>query len=218
MRLHLYLSPNNQIVPFDYQHFLIGAFHKWMGRNELHDDISLYSLSWLQGGKMIKDGFNFPNGAKWFISFWDEEIGKQLIMSAMKDPDVCCGMNVSEIQIQDNPTFGNKERFTAASPIFIRKYDENRNAKHLTPNDNDADYYLTETLKKKLSIAKLNYKADVRFDKNYFNPKTKLVRINGIENRANFCPVVLEGDPEAIKFAWNVGIGHSTGSTFGALY
>jgi len=218
MRLHLYLSPNNQIVPFDYQHFLIGAFHKWMGRNELHDDISLYSLSWLQGGKMMKDGFNFPNGAKWFISFWDEEIGKQLIMSAMKDPFVCCGMKVSEIQIQENPSFSNKERFTAASPIFIRKYDENRKAKHLTPIDNDADYYLSETLKKKLSIAKLNYKAEVRFDKNYINPKTKLVRINGIENRANFCPVVIEGDPEAILFAWNVGIGHSTGSTFGALY
>ncbi|PJA95412.1 MAG: CRISPR-associated endoribonuclease Cas6, partial [Ignavibacteriales bacterium CG_4_9_14_3_um_filter_34_10] len=82
MRLHFSLTENTQTVPFDYQHFLIGAFHKWMGWNEIHDEISLYSLSWLQGGKMVKDGFNFPNGARWFVSFWDEEIGKQLIMNA----------------------------------------------------------------------------------------------------------------------------------------
>lgn len=218
MRLHFNLTPNTETVPFDYQHYLVGVFHKWMGWNEIHDDISLYSLSWIQGGKMVKDGFDFQNGARWFISFWDEEIGKQLIMNAMKDPDVCCGMQVKEIQIQDDPHFGNKERFTAASPIFIRKYDDNHKAIHLTTQDKDADYFLTETLKKKLKIAKLDYEVKVNFDKNYFKPKTKLVKINGIDNRANFCPVIIEGDPEAIRFAWNVGIGHSTGCGFGAIY
>ena len=86
-----------------------------MGWNEIHDDISLYSLSWLQGGKMVKDGFSFPNGAKWFISFWDEEIGKELIMNAMNHSTVCSGMYVKEIQMQDTPTFSNKERFIASS-------------------------------------------------------------------------------------------------------
>ena len=28
MRLHFALSPNTQTVPFDYQHFLTGAFHQ----------------------------------------------------------------------------------------------------------------------------------------------------------------------------------------------
>lgn len=218
MRLHFILTPNTQTVPFDYQHFLIGVFHKWMGWNTIHDEVSLYSLSWLQGAKMVKSGFDFPNGAKWFISFWDEEIGKQLIMSVMKEPDVCCGMKVSEIQMQETPQFGSKERFTAASPIFIRKYDENRKAKHLTVKDNDADKYLTETLKKKLQTAGFDYEVNVSFDKNYINPKTKLVKINEIENRANFCPIIIEGNPEAVKFAWNVGVGHSTGCGFGALY
>ncbi|MFA3783378.1 CRISPR-associated endoribonuclease Cas6 [Melioribacteraceae bacterium 4301-Me] len=217
MRLHFNLTPNKEMVPFDYQHFLIGTFHKWMGWNEIHDEISLYSLSWLHGGKMVKDGFNFPKGAKWFISFWDEEIGKQLIMNAMKDPVVCCGMLVKEIQIQETPQFGAKEKFIAASPIFIRKYDENRKAIHLTTKDDDVDYYLTETLKKKLKTANLNYDVKVTFDKSYYSPKTKLVKINGIENKANFCPVIVEGHPEAVKFAWNVGVGHSTGCGFGAL-
>lgn len=218
MRLHFYLTPNTQTVPFNYQHFLIGTFHKWMEWNEIHDEISLYSLSWLQCGKMAKDGFNFPNGAKWFISFWDEEIGKQLIMSAMKNPDVCCGMVVKEIQMQDTPQFSSKEKFIASSPVFIRKYDENRKATHLLYDNEEADFYLTETLKKKLKTANLDYDVKVSFDKKYHSSKTKLVKINGIKSRANFCPVIIEGNPEAVRFAWNVGIGHSTGCGFGAIY
>lgn len=217
MRLHFYLTPNTETLPFDYQHFLISTFHKWMGWNEIHDEISLYSLSWLQGGKMVEGGFDFPNGAKWFTSFWDETIGKQLIMSAMKNPDVCCGMIVKEIQIQNTPQFGIKERFNVASPVFIRKYDENKKAIHLTTKDKDVDFYLTETLKKKLDKANLSTNVKVSFDKNFSNPKTKLVTIKNIKNRANFCPIIIEGDPEAIKFAWNVGVGHSTGSCFGSL-
>lgn len=218
MRLHFNLSNNTSIVPFDYQHYLIGVFHKWMGWNAIHDEISLYSLSWLQGGIMVKNGFNFPDGAKWFISFWDEEIGKHLIMNAMKNPDVCNGMVVNEIQMQETPQFGAKERFTLSSPVFIRKYDEDKKAVHLTYKDAESDFYLTETLKKKLKNANLNDDVKVSFDKNYFNPKTKLVKINGIESRANFCPVIIEGNPEAVRFAWNVGVGHSTGSGFGAIY
>jgi CRISPR-associated endoribonuclease Cas6 len=218
MRLHFSLSANKETVPFNYQHFLIGAFHKWMGWNKLHDEISLYSLSWMQGGKMIKDGFNFPNGARWFISFWDEEISKLLIINAMKDPEVCCGMVVKEIQMQTTPQFGSKEKFTLSSPVFIRKYDEDKKAVHLTYKDAESDFYLTETLKKKLNRAKLSDDVKVSFDKNYSNPKTKLVRINGIDNRANFCPVIIEGNSEAVQFAWNVGIGHSTGCGFGAIF
>ena len=72
-------------------------------------------------------------------------------------------------------------------------------------------------MKKKLKIANLEYEVKISFDRNYLNRKTKLVRINGIENKANFCPVIVEGNPEAVAFAWNVGIGHSTGSGFGAI-
>jgi len=217
VRIHFYLTPNTETVPFDYQHLLIGAFHKWMGWNDIHDEISLYSLSWLQGSKMVESGFNFPNGAKWFISFWDDNIGKQLIKEAMNNNDVCCGMKVKEIQMQNTPQFGKKEKFNVASPVFIRKYEENKKAIHLTTKDKDVDFYLTETLKKKLNKVNLSTNVKVSFDKNYLNPKTKLVNINNIKNRANFCPIIIEGDSEVIKFAWNVGVGHSTGSCFGAL-
>lgn len=218
MRLHFELTPNRDKVPFDYQYLLVGAFHKWMGWNELHDDISLYSIGWLKDAKILKSGLEFPNGTNWFISFWDNAIGKQLISHAMKNPDVCCGMSVKEIQIQDDPNFSTKEVFYLSSPILIRKYDNNRKAIHLTFKDEESDFLLTETLIRKLKLANLSTNINVRFDRDYHNPKTKLIRIKDIENRASMCPIIIEGDSEAIRFAWNVGIGHSTGSGFGAIY
>lgn len=47
MRLHLRLSPNTTPVSFDHLHQLTGALHKWLGENEVHDELSLYSFGWL---------------------------------------------------------------------------------------------------------------------------------------------------------------------------
>ncbi|MCX8009884.1 MAG: CRISPR-associated endoribonuclease Cas6 [Ignavibacteria bacterium] len=217
MRLYFNLSSNTEIVPYNYQDKLISVFHNWIGKNNVHDEISLYSLSWLQGGTKAKNGFVFSNGAQWFISLWDEKLAKLLLKNAIDSPNLFAGMILNEIVIQETPNFSNREKFIASSPIFIRKYDSHRKAIHLTFKDEDADFYLTETLKKKLKVAGLNYEIKISFDHNFPNPKTKLVSINGIKCRANFCPVILEGDPEAIKFAWNVGIGHLTGCGFGAI-
>lgn len=72
MRIRIKTTSNEKILPFDYQGKLIGVIHKWLGNNELHDKISLYSFSWLLGGVMVdKKGYVFPNGAELLISFHD---------------------------------------------------------------------------------------------------------------------------------------------------
>ena len=45
MRLLIRTTNNNKIIPFDYQGMLIGTLHKWLGYNDIHDKISLYSFS-----------------------------------------------------------------------------------------------------------------------------------------------------------------------------
>lgn len=217
MRLHFELSPNTEIVPFDYQHFLIGAFHKWMRWNQIHDKLSLYSFGWLGGARRVSEGFSFPNGAKWFVSIWDDSQMKKLMQGALNDPEVCSGMHVRQIIIQEAIDTPHRNSFSLASPVFIRKYDENFRAQHLTWKDNDAGLYLTQTMKRKLKKAEIEKDVKIYFDDSYQNPKTKLVTIKGVGNRANYCPVIIEGDEEVINFAWNVGVGHSTGSGFGAL-
>lgn len=60
MRLHFSLTQNERPVPFDYQHYLAGASHKWLGANGLHDRLSLYSLSWLYEGHARGREIEFP--------------------------------------------------------------------------------------------------------------------------------------------------------------
>ena len=80
MRLYLKLSKNKQTVPFDYQVNLVGALHKWLGQNDLHDELSLYSMSWLNGNSRVQGkGLSFPNGAEWFISSPDEVFIKKIL-------------------------------------------------------------------------------------------------------------------------------------------
>lgn len=219
MRLHLSLTPNSKPVPFNYQHQLTGALHKWLGENELHDKISLYSFSWLRGkAERVDGGLHFPNGANWFISFWESKYGSDLIQGIVDKPEVMYGMEVDEVKISKTPSFEREQRFKVASPVLVRKNEDDEKRKHLTFKDEDVDEYLSRTVNKKIKEAGLkSSQLDVRFDKTYHNPKTKLIHLKGTKLRANFCPVIIKGDAKAIEFAWTVGIGELTGSGFGSL-
>jgi CRISPR-associated endoribonuclease Cas6 len=58
----------------------------------------------------------------------------------------------------------------------------------------------------------------IRFDTSVNGAKTKIIDYRGIKNRVNMCPVIIEGKPASKEFAWNVGVGNSTGVGFGAIY
>lgn len=220
MRLHLTLSPNQQPVPFTYQHYLTGAFHKWLGPNQLHDAMSLYSLSWLDGSIMRRGALEFPRGARWFISFHNESLIETIVNAALADSEICCGMRVTRIEQQTTPRFGNRHTFQVGSPVLAKSKETDGKIKHFLHSDPEADATLTATLRHKIDVAGLgapHNEVTVSFDRSYRNPKTKLVTIKDIHSRASICPVTVEGTPESLAFAWNVGIGHSTGSGFGCL-
>lgn len=89
MRIHISTSPNTELVPYAYQQRLVGAFHKWLGtENPEHGDISLYSLSWLKGGKGQKKGLQYPNGAQWNISSPKPELLEKVIHGIQEDPAI----------------------------------------------------------------------------------------------------------------------------------
>ena len=77
---------------------------------------------------------------------------------------------------------------------------------------------MTETLAHKLRRAGLDEAGvSVRFDRGYYAARTKRCTYKGVHNVANFCPVMVSGSPEQLAFAWDVGIGNSTGIGFGSL-
>lgn len=218
MRVNFKLSPNQSVVDFNYQSKLVGTLHKWIGNNELHGKQSLFSMSWLSGGKALQSrGLEFPNGAVWFISAHDPELIRKIVSAVITDPEVAFGMKVVEITLQETPEFVGEKKFFLGSPVLIKRYQDEKQH-HFSYLEPAADTHLTETLKHKLTLAGLSSDGiSVKFDRTDARAKTKLVTYRGVQNKANYCPVIINGSPEQIGFAWNVGIGNSTGIGFGSL-
>lgn len=218
MRLIIKLSATKSLINFNYQPLLTSCIHKWMGKdNTQHGNVSLYSFSWLQNVDVVNDGIKVKDGSFFFISFYDTDLLKTVLKNIINEPEMFSGARVLDIQIRETPHFYEKERFFLASPVLIKRFDEEKNT-HYTFADSNTEELLTETLITKAKLAGLNTNnLKVYFDKEYPNPKTKIISYKGIQNKVNICPIIIEGSPEIIAFAWDVGIGNSTGIGFGAL-
>lgn len=218
-KIQLKLSPNIQPVPFNHLHELTKQLHRWLGpENNYHDGLSLYSFGWLRGGTTQKGALMFPTGATWQISFYDEDATKKLLMGIINSPELFYGMRVYEAQELPTPAFGEQYRFLADGPIVARQVRPDGSREYLLHDAPAADIALTTTLRRKLEKAGLSAEGvSVSFDRSYLTPKQKLVEIKGIRHKGSICPVVVEGSPEAVQFAWLVGAGELTGSGFGAL-
>jgi len=217
MRIHLKITAQGITIPFDHQHLLTGCIHKWLGQNKEHGEVSLYSFSWLQGGRATKKGITFENDCFFFIGAHKEQFLKTIINGIQNDNTMFQRLKVSEIILQKNPEFVEKETFHIASPIFIKRNIEERQ-KHFLFDDVESDKLLKETLLKKMEIAGLSDDTlEIAFDRSFPRKKTQKVTYRNIENRCNYCPVIIKGKPETKLFAWNVGVGNSTGIGFGAL-
>lgn len=220
MRLHIHTTPNTSLIPFNYQQKLTGTLHKWLGENnEEHGEISLYSFSWLQNTKVEKDGLNCPKGSKWFISFHDTQKLKSILASIRVNPEMFCGMIVDEVTIEETPDLSNRELFFLGSPILIKRHEEEKVIEYDFENPLSGKL-LEDTLKTKMQKAGIQDDGTlhIEFDLSYAKKKKKLVWYEGISNKANMCPVIIQGSNEMKQFAWNVGLGNCTGIGFGSIY
>ena len=98
MRIHLNLTSNADNVVYDHIPLLVGVIHKWVGfDNPLHGAMSLHSFSWLKGGRRGNGGLDFPNGASFFISAYDEGLIKKPEIIVLNKADAL-GEELSEDQ------------------------------------------------------------------------------------------------------------------------
>mgnify|MGYP006286416471 CR=1 FL=1 len=217
MRIHIELKTTKDLLPFNHQELLVSALHRWLGDNDFHDKLSLYSFSRLMGGKAKNGGLFFPDGAKWFISFYDKEKFDRLTSGIITHPEIGQGLRVESFWEQPVPDLSVQSHFLPASPIFIKRNIDGKQ-KHFLYSDDETSELLTETLMHKMRLAGIeNEEVNIYFDKNYYRANTKLVNYKGIKNRANMCAVYIEGSAKAKDFAWHVGLGNSTGIGFGAI-
>ena len=170
-------------------------------------------------GRKEGDALRFANGASMFISFFDDNYIRKIARSILDDPEMFCGLVVTSITIEDSPMIDDRELFFCASPIFIKRNHTDGTINHYNFTDPQANQFLKESLLSKMKIAGLEDDTlDIRFDTSYSKKKLKLVRYHGIGNKASICPIIIKGKPATKLFAWNVGVGNSTGIGFGAIY
>lgn len=219
MRLILKTTKNKELIPYNYQAKLVSCIHKWLGRDNIeHGNVSLYSFSWLDGTMANKAGLNVQYEGKWFVSAHHDDMLKDLIKGIQGEPYMFSGIEVKEVSIQQTPEFASSERFSVANPVFIKRKIDDKKSKFFYAGDAEANEFLTQSLRHKLELADLSPEGvEVAFDKEYPNPKIKGYEYNNIFNKGTICPVVVSGTPEQVAFAWNVGVGSSTGIGFGAL-
>jgi CRISPR-associated endoribonuclease Cas6 len=217
MRIHLRILSNNCIIPFSHQHLLVGTIHKWLGWNDLHGGLSLFSFSRIEKCKANNKGLQLENYSSMFISAFDDEVIKQLISGIQNDQTMFSGLSVTDIMLEEDPDLSTRDHFYVASPILIKRPDGER-INHFRFDNEQSNELLKETLVNKMNKAGIvDETFEIQFDKNYPAAKTMLIDYNGIQNRANWCHVIIKGKPETKLFAWNVGLGNSTGIGFGAV-
>lgn len=220
MRLIIKTTPNKELIPFNYQPKLTSVLHKWLGKDNVeHGAVSMYCFSWLNNLRITNKGFNANNTTNWFINFYDDEKLKTIIKAIQTEPYIFSGMEASEIVIQENPVFDlGKARFNVANPVFLKIKSAEGKTDFVYYNDANASGILTTRFESKLTKAGLDAKnVKVYFDTEYNNAKIKGFEHNGTFNKGSICPIIIEGSAEQIAFAWNVGVGNSTGIGFGAL-
>jgi CRISPR-associated endoribonuclease Cas6 len=219
-RFILCLSSDTEPVGFDYLNKLRGALHKWLGRNDRHDGLSLYSFGLLRGGRREGRHLTFPKGATWPVSFYEPDMARRLLRGILQQPEVAYGMRVLEVREQAAPDFDAERRFLVDGPVVIRRTRNNGGRDYLLWDNPHADAILTRVMRHKLEAAGYagaHLQTTVRFDRTYPRGRTRLFEIKGIRHRGSECPVIVTGTPEAVRFAWLVGAGELTGCGFGAL-
>lgn len=220
MRLILRVRKSNNIIYFNqHQVFLTGTLHKWLGaNNSIHGKISLYSFSWIQNVDIMSNGIRTRDDSYFFINAYDTTLIKKIVQGIQQDPTICFGVEVKDITIMETPVFQERQEFYPASPVFVKKYVDHKKDKHLLFDDPEAGMQMTAVLKRKLRQAGLSDEGvKVSFNTAHPNARYKLITYKTISNKASLCPVVVEGTPEQVAFAWEVGAGNCTGIGFGAL-
>lgn len=219
MRILARLKSNTRVIPFNHQHTFVGTIHKWLGINEQHGKLSLFSFSEIQGKEVTKQGYRLMSDSYFFFSAFEEEIVKKIIQGIQKDPTMFDGLAINEVIIMEDPNFEQQTLFWPSSPIFIKRKNEKSNKiDHIIYDDPNSGKYLTETLRHKMdSVGIVDPGLSIKFEMSLGKQQTRLVHYKNIKNRCSMCPVIIEGNPETKLFAWTVGLGNSTGIGLGSL-
>lgn len=238
MRLEIILKgKNNFKVPFNYNHILSSIIYNKIAdldfADELHSSKSFkfftFSQIYIPKRKIVKDGIIAKDGIISFhISSPNDFLIKSLVDGFLEDLEINFQnqkLRIQKIEALKTPEFSSKSEFKTLSPIIVRtkkEVDGKLKVWDLAPSDNFFNSLKKNLIKKYLKFNNLretDKKINIYSEMNHV--KRKRITINKgtftTHHRAYMMDIILEGDIDLIKFAYDVGIGEKNSMGFGMI-
>ena len=227
LKISLKSSSNNLKIPFNYNHILSAIIYNKIDdldlAYKLHSSQSFKFFTFSQLNiskkKMTEKGFISRNGKiSFFISSPNDYLIKSLVNGFLETLEVNLNgqkLLVEEIELLKEPKFTHKMEFKALSPIIARtkrEVDGNLKEWDLTPEDEffkALEKNLIKKYKKYNEIEETD--KEIKIYSEMKNVKRKRIAIvkgpQTTYHRAFMMDLILEGDLDLIKFAYDCGLG-----------
>lgn len=222
MRIKILLSKTDKELPINNQHIVNSFIHRALGKdNKYHDAKSDYSISSLQGGKLIKgtDRIKIEDRGYITITSLNQEFLNNILIS-LYTTDFHEDIKVSGIEFIEEYFYNGWNHFATLSPFIIKEYVDKKTYSFSTLNDNNFQDKVKQHLVNKVS--KINPDLDLKDFEVVINKnpshKVKGVLVKNVINKANQCQVSIKCSKKVAELIYNIGLGQSTGSGFGTIY
>ena len=238
MRLKINLkSENNFKVPFNYNHILSSIIYNKIAdldlANKIHDSNSFkffnFSQINIKKRKLVKDGIIARDGRiSFYLSSPDDLLVKNLVSGFVDDLEINFKNDkliVEKIEALKTPDFREISEFKTLSPINIRdskEIDGKVKRIDLAPSDKFFKGIENNLIKKYCIFNNIeNTDKKISAYSEMAHVKRKRITIpkgpNTTYHRAYMMDLILEGDTDLIKFAYDVGVGEKNSMGFGML-
>lgn len=235
MRLKINLkTKNNFKVPFNYTHIISSIIYKKIYDSNLAHDLhtsnsfKFFNFSQLniQKRKIVDDGILTKNGKiSFYLSSPNDELIKNIVNGFVDDLEIKFQnekLIVEKIEALRTPDFNEISEFKTLSPINIRDINENNKRIDLAPSDRFFRGIENNLIKKYCIFNKIeSTDKKIKAYSEMANVKRKRITIskgpNTTYHRAYMMDLILEGDVDLIKFAYDVGLGEKNSMGFGMI-
>ena len=238
MRLKINLkAKNNFKVPFNYNHIVSSIIYNKIIdldlAHELHtsNTFKFFNFSQLNipKRKIVKDGIISKNGViNFYLSSPNDLLIKNIVSGFVDNLEIKFqneNLFVEKIEALRTPDFKEKSEFITLSPINIRdtqEIDGKIKRVDLSPSDKFFKGIENNLVKKYCKFNDLeNIDKKIKVYSEMANVKRKRITIpkgpNTTYHRAYMMDLILEGDLDLIKFAYDVGLGEKNSMGFGCI-
>ena len=235
MRLKINLKGKNNIkIPFNYNHIISSIIYNKIVdldlAHELHTSNSFKFFNFSQLNipkrKIANDGIISKNGKiSFYLSSPNDLLIKNLVSGFVDDLEIKFKnekLTVEKIEALRTPDFKEISEFKTISPINIRDINEKNKRIDLAPSDKFFKGIENNLIKKYCKFHNLE-STDKKISaySEMANVKRKRITIpkgpNTTYHRAYMMDLILEGDVDLIKFAYDVGLGEKNSMGFGMI-